>query len=593
MQHMDWKRYDWIRRNASPLEVDLIESYAAGVISRRDFTKRGAILGLGATTMAGVIAACGSDDEGDTATGGDSGDSGDSTDTGDDSGDTGTPQAGGRLKVGIQQGDANSGLDPLNMLDLGTYSVASSAFEYLVGLAPDGNIGNTGLASDWSANDDGTAWTFTLREGVMWHDGTPFTSADVAATVDRMVEVGAGLAGVVSEGAVETPDDLTAVINLDKPNGNLPVLVSIYNPQSLITPTDYSSGTTLDARPTGTGPWVFESHDPTTFTTLFKANENYWGGRPILDEIELIGFGSAGAKISAMQARELDMIQEFGVVDGTSLLNDDAFTVLRPPSANHRQLWFNTQLPEGGPFTDARVRRAFGFMLDRQQMVDVLFQSFAIVGNDHPVHPTLPFFDADATPQRPKDPEMAKQLLADAGYEGLSATIQVGDIIYSGDMAAIVEQNALEAGATISVNTTANSDFYGEYWCTGAPWGASPETGGPGRPCGASAEIGIVDYGHRPTPDVYFGRALETDGDWNSSNYASPEFDALFAEYQAAVDVAGQKAAVGQIQQLLHEDAPALYPFFFDYLSGHDESVQGVQVTALGHLKLENASKTA
>ncbi|HSF84341.1 MAG TPA: ABC transporter substrate-binding protein [Acidimicrobiia bacterium] len=579
---MNWKIFDALRRNVGPIERDLVENYARSNISRRDFLKRGAILGLSAPFMATVIAACGGDD--DTAS------TEAATDTTAAGGTSAAPTQGGSMRIGIQQGDANSGLDPLNMLDLGTYSVLSQSFEYLVGLGPDGNIGSTGLATEWSPNADGTAWTFKLREGVTWHDGTPFTSADVAATVDRMVVAGAGLAGVVSEGAVETPDELTAVVNLDKANGNLPVLISIYNPQSLITPVDYDDGTTLDARQAGTGPWIFDSHDPTTFTTVFKANDSYWGGRPFLDEVTLIGFGSEGARVSAMQARELDMIQQFGVVDGRSLLNDDSFTVLKPPSANHRQLWFNTQLPEGGPFTDKRVRRAFGFMLDRQQMVDVLFEGFAIVGNDHPVHPTLPFFDPDATPQRPRDVEMAKQLLADAGYEGLSATIEAGDILVSPDMGAIVQQNALEAGVDLTVNVTANSDFYGEYWCTGAPWGNQPETGGPGRPCGASAPIGIVDYGHRPTPDVYFGRALETDGDWNSSNYASPEFDRLFAEYQAAIDVDGQKAAVGQIQQHLHDEAPALYPFFFDYLSGHDESVSGVQVTALGHMKLEKAT---
>lgn len=579
---MNWKRYDSIRRNSSPLEVDLIENYAAGTISRRDFIKRGAIIGLGMTTMASVIAACGGDSEDPTTTA-----------DGGGGGTTAAPVAGGSMRIGIQQGDANSGLDPLNMLDLGTYSVLSQSFEYLVGLAPDGNIGATGLATGWTPNADASAWTFNLREGVTWHDGTPFTSADVAATIERMVTAGAGLAGVVGEGAVEVVDDLTLTINLEKSNGNLPVLVSIYNAQALITPADYADGTTLDGRQAGTGPWIFESHDPTTFTTVFKAHDGYWGGRPFLDEVTLVGFGSEGAKVSAMQARELDMIQQFNVIDGTSLLNDSDFLVLKPPSAAHRQLWFNTQIPGDGPFADARVRRAFGHMLDRQQMVDTLFEGQAIIGNDHPVHPTLPFFDDAATPQRTKDPEMARQLLADAGYEGLNATIQAGDIIISPDMAAIVEQNALEAGATVSVNVTANSDFYGEYWCTGAPWGASPETGGPGLPCGASAEIGIVDYGHRPTPDVYFGRALETDGDWNSSNYASPAFDQLFTDYQAAIDVAGQKAAVGQIQSLLHEDSPALYPFFFDYLSGHDASVSGVQVTALGHIQLHKASKTS
>ncbi len=580
---MDWKKLDSVRRRSTPLENDLIDHYAAGNITRRDFIRRGVILGLGMTSMATVIAACGdATDPGTTAPG----------DT-QAPGTTGPPVAGGEISIGIQQGDANTGLDPLNMIDLGTYSVASSSFEYLVGLAPDGNIGNNGLATDWSANDDATVWTFNLRPDVMWQDGSPFTSAAVAATADRMVAVGAVPGGGLSEGAVETPDDLTAVFNLDSPNGQFPAAVmSIYNPQSLITPPDFSSGTTLDARPGGTGPWILESFDPGTFTSVFIANDNYWGGRPNLDKITLIGFGSEGAKVSAMQAREVQMIQSFGVVDGTSLLNDPDFTLLQPPSANHRQLWFNTQLPEGGPFTDARVRRAFGFMLDRQQMVDTLFEGFGIVGNDHPVHPSLPFFDPDATPQRERDLDQARALLAEAGYEGLEATIQAGDIQYSPDMAAIVQQNAADAGVNLTVGVTANSDFYGEYWCTGASYGAQPETSGPGRPCGASADIGIVDYGHRPVPDVYFGRALQTDGDWNSSNYASAEFDRLFGEYQASADVESQKAAVGQIQQLLHEDAPALYPFFFDYLAGHDNSLTGVQVTALGHMQLQNASLT-
>ena len=573
-----------------------MEAYAAKKITRRDFVRRGTILGVGAPVMGAVIAACGSSSDDAVATGDDAGDGGDG---GDEATETTAPVetvSGGELSVGIQFGDANSGLDPLNMLDLGTYSVLSSSFEYLVGLNEDGsgNIGNRGLAESWSPNDDGTVWTFNLREGITWHDGTPFTSAAVAATVDRMVVAGAGLAGVVSEGAVETPDDLTAIINLDAANGNLPVLISIYNPQSLITPPDYTDGTTLDARQAGTGPWIFVEHDPVTFTTRFTANDDYWGGRPNLDRITLRGFESEGNKVAALSAGELDLVQDFGAVAGANLLADDSITILRPPSSNHRQLWFNTQLPEDGPFANNLVRQAVAYCLDRQQMVDLLFAGNAIIGNDHPVHPTLPFFDEAAVPQRERDIDMARQLLSDAGFpDGIEATLQAGDILASPDMAAIVEQNCAEAGITLSVNVSANSDFYGEFWCTGAEWGAQPETSGPGRPCGASADIGIVDYGHRPTPDIFFGRALMTDGDWNSSNYASEEFDALFTQYQGAVDVAGQTEAASSIQQLLHEDAPALYPFFFDYLGGHADTVSGVEVTALGHLILNNASKTA
>ncbi len=567
-----------------------MEAYAANKITRRDFVRRGTILGVGAPVMGAVIAACGSSDDA-------------ATETTEETGEETTEEtaaaetvAGGEVTVGIQFGDANSGLDPVNMLDLGTYSVLSSSFEYLVGLNDDGsgNIGTRGLAESWSPNDDGTAWTFTLREGVMWHDGTPLTSAAVAATIDRMVEVGAGLDGVVSAGNVETPDDLTAVVNLDSANGNLPVLLSIFNPQSLITPVDYTAGTTLDARPSGTGPWILDDFDPVSFTASFSANENYWGGRPNIDTVVLRGFEEEGNKVAAISAGEIDIVQDFGAVTGANLLTDDSFTTLRPPASNHRQLWFNTQLPEGGPFTNNLVRQAIGWCLDRQQMVDVLFDGNGVVGNDHPIYPTLPFFDASAVEERTRDIAKAQELLAEAGYpDGIEATLQAGDILASPDMAAIVEQNCAEAGITLTVNVTPNSDFYGEFWCAGAEWGAQPDTGGPGLPCGASAPIGIVDYGHRPTPDIFLTRALQTDGDWNSSNYASADYDALVTQYQGSVDVEGQTTAISAIQQKIHEDQPALYPFFFDYLGGHRDTVTGVELTALGHVVLNNASRTA
>jgi peptide/nickel transport system substrate-binding protein len=591
---MDWKRLDRARRSVGPIEVDLIEAYAQGKIKRRDFVKRGSIIGLSMPFMGAVIAACGGSSEGGTTPGTDAGgsDGSGAPSTEGGSGGTAAPGAsGGDITAAIQTGDANSGLDPLNMLDLGTYAVLSQSFEYLVGLGEEGAVGATGLATEWSPNDDGSEWTFKLREGVTWHDGTPFTAADVVATIDRMAVAGAGLAGVVSEGGATAADDLTVVVKLDSPNGNLPVLVSIYNPQSLITPADYASGTVLNDRPAGTGAWIFDSFDPSSFRVKFTPNPNWWGGAVKLDSVTLQGFESGGTAVAAMAAREVDVIQGFAVSDGSNLLSDDAFTVLKPPSSNHRQLWFNTQLPEAGPFTDVRVRQAVCLSLDRQLMVDNIFQGEAIVGNDHPVYPTLAFFD-DTQEQRGRDIEMAKQLLSDAGYpDGIETTLQVGDLGEIPRLAAIIEQNLAEAGITTPVGVTPNSDFYGEYWCTGADYGSQPETAGPGRPCGASAALGMVDYGHRPTPDIFFGRALATDGDWNSSNYASSAFDGLFKDYQAAVDVDGQKSAIGKIQRLLHEDAPAAYPLFFNYLSGHDTSVQNVEATALGHLQFQKATK--
>ena len=118
---MDWKRLDRARRSAGgPIEVDLVEAYVHGKIKRRDFVKRGTMIGLSVPFMGSIIAACGSDD--DSGSGSDSGtDSGGTAAPGTDGGGGGSATTGGDLIAGIQTGDANSGLDPINMLDLGTY----------------------------------------------------------------------------------------------------------------------------------------------------------------------------------------------------------------------------------------------------------------------------------------------------------------------------------------------------------------------------------------------------------------------------------------------------------------------------------------
>lgn len=571
--HMDFKRFDLMRRNVGPVELDLVESYAQKKINRRDFVKRGTIIGLTAPFMGAVIAACGgSDEEGGT----------DVTTAG--GGGTGT--TGGNLIIGNQFGDANTGLDPVAMIDLGTYNTISQSFEYLVGLGDDGNIANTGLATSWSPNDTADVWTFELREGAKWQSsGEPVTSADVAATMDRLVAAGnAGLAGVIGEGSVDATDPAKAVITLIEPNGNFPVLVSLFVTQSVITPADYASGTTLDERPEGSGAWKLDSFDPTTFVAMYSRNDDWWGGATLLDTIELRGFADIGTAVTAMSSREIDVIQNFSVIGGEGLLNDDGFTVLTPPSSNHRQVWFNVAQ---GKWDNNLVRQALAYTLDRDQLVNTLFAGRAEIGNDHPISSTLPFFDADATPQRTRDIEKAKQLIADSGVTDLTGTIECGDLGEVPDFAAIIQQNAAEAGFDLQVNVQSNSTFYGDSWCPGASESDA------NLPCDNSSSLGIVDYGHRPIPDIFLGSALSSGGVWNSSNYANPEFDQKLSDYRTSIDVAGQKEAIGSIQSILHEDAPALYGYFFNFLAGHADTVSGVKATALGHVVVSGASKDA
>ena len=478
---------------------------------------------------------------------------------------------GGTLRVAAQASAKT--LDPIAMVDLGAYGIVAQCFEYLCGLADNGDIG-PGLATKWEANADSTEWTFTLRSGVKWQNGADFTADDVVATMERIVSKGDGLGGSIKTGNVTASDATTVVYKLASPNASLPYLVSIYNPQSAITPKGYVAGTTLDAQPDGTGPWKLTKYDPTTGAT-FERNDAWWGGKTPLDSIDWQFFTDVGSMVTAMQSGSVDAIVQFSVVGGDALLNDSNFNTIKMRTATHRQIWMNCKT---GQFTDKRVRQAFALSLDRQALIDTLFKGTADIGNDSVIAPLYPFFDK-SVPQRTRDTAKAKQLLADAGFpNGLKATLHAVDLQEMPQLAELVQIQAAEGGFTLELNVESDSTFYSTEWC-------------PASPCAGAAELGIVDYGHRATPDVYLLKAFKTGGDWNSSEYSSPDLDAAILEYQASADLDKRTAACKKIETIMLEDTPAAIPYFYNYLGGFSKSFTGVRLSALGQMLLDKAAK--
>ena len=557
---MDWMRFDRARRSVGPVGLDLVESYAQGRISRRDFLKRGAVIGLSAPLLASVLAACGGDGEESPSPSG---------------GTAGGGQKGGILRVATQTPAAT--LDPIGMQDLGAYGIIAQCFEFLSTLGEEGEIA-PGLAESWTPNDDRSVWTFQLRKGVKWQDGSDFSSADVAATMDRLVEAGnSGLKGVIEKGAVDTSDPDVAVISLTGPNLNFPYLVSVFNAQSPITPADYETGTTLDGSPNGTGPWKLDSYDGST-KAVFSRNPDWWGGETLLDGQEVQFFDDLGTMVTAMQGGSVDAIVQFQANGGEGLLNNPDFTVLEIQASTHRQIWMRC---DTGQFADKRVRQALALTFDREAMVETLFQGRGSVANDHIIPSFAPFYN-DSVPQRTKDDEAARQLLSAAGFpDGLKADLHAAQLQEIPDLAALIQSGAKAAGFDLQLAIESLDTFYGAQWCPAEP--ADP-------PCSGAAELGIVDYGHRPTPDVFLNAALATNGVWNSSQYSSADFDAAFKEFQSSLGIDDQIAACGKIEAILNEDVPIGVPYFYNYLSGHSNSVTGVRVSALGQMFVEKAS---
>jgi peptide/nickel transport system substrate-binding protein len=571
---MDYSRLDLVRRSATPIELDLVESFANGRITRRQFIKRASIIGLSLPAVSAVIAACGPGTP--SAAPGSPGASASAGASAPASGGV----TGGTIRCAIQRPVS---VDPVGMQDLGGYGIVAQSMEFLCAQNTSGDPGglSEGLATSWEPNADGTVWTFKLRPEAKWqHDSSPLTSADVVATMERLVAAGnSGLKGVLDAGGAVATDANTVTFTLVAANGNFPYLVSIYNAQTVITPADYVAGTNFDARPTGTGPWKLTNYNQQTGAT-FERNPDWWGGQTPLDSTEFIFFDETGPMITAYQGDQVDAIVQFDVLTGATLFNDPNFTLIAQPAALHREIWMRVDKP---PFDNVKVREALALTWDRDVLIQQLFQGRAELGNDHVIWQGYPYYDSSIA-QRTRDVEKAKALLAEAGAADLSIVLHAGELQEIPDLAVLMKSQAAEAGITLNVEVESLNTFYGAAWCPAEP--ADP-------PCSGAAELGIVDYGHRATPDVYLNAALKTNGIWNSSQYSSAEFDAAFTEFQAAVAVDAQKAACTKIETILNRDIPVGLPYFYNYLAGNSNKFTGVFSSALGQMSFATTSKVA
>ena len=568
---MDYSELDKVRRSTTPLQLDAVEAFARGRLSRREFITKGTIVGLSMASITAVIAACGGTTTSPSAAAGGSVAPG-------ASGPAASAKTGGTIRIACQR--PAGPLDPVAMIDLASYGLTAQSFEFLCTLAPNATDIAPGLAESWTPNDDNSVWTFKLRSGVKWQDGTDFTSADVVATMDRLVAAGnSGIKGVLDKGSAVATDPGTVTMNLVSANGNFPYLVSVFNAQSLITPAAYVQGTLLDKSPNGTGAWkIVEGSYDIASGVKFVRNDAWWGGKTPLDGTEFTFFDDTASMVTAYQGGQIDALVQFDVLSGAPLFNDANFTVVDTPTTNHRQIWMHT---DSGTFADPKVRQAFALSIDRPALIQQLFKGKGVPANDHVIWQFYPYF-SDTVPQRTQDIAKAKQLLSDAGKPAVSATLQYGRLNEIPDLAVLIQSQAAAAGFTITPAGQDNGPFYDAQWCN--------TTKPTDPPCGGNAEFGIVDYGHRASPDVFLNSAYKTHGVWNASHYSNPAFDAAFTEFQSAVGVDAQKAACAKIEQISVDDTPIAIPYFYNYLSGNSKKFTGVYTCALGQMFVSAAS---
>jgi peptide/nickel transport system substrate-binding protein len=526
-------------------EYQLVDDVLEGQMSRRDLIKTMLAAGVSLTAISGLLSEAGlggvahAERLGSRAA---------------------SPKKGGTLRMGSVVPTA--AVDPVTLFDQGAIFTMQAACEYLVYVRPDYTL-EPKLAVSWKAANPST-WTFKLRKGVKWHDGSPFTADDVVATFDRLTDPAVKSAalsafkGILSKGNTRKVDSHTVTFHLDRGFVDFPYLLSPLTYNSVVLPKNYTIGDFVKGG-VGTGPFILTKYTPKVGAT-YKRNPNYWAaGKPYLDALHVIYYASAASIVLAIQGNAIDFYPNLPYQGSQALFANSNLNILKNPSSSYREFHMRV---DKKPFSDKRVRQAVAWSLDRPALVTGLLHGYGQVGNDHAFAPVFPLSKVTKQiPQRKQNYTMAKKLLGEAGYSnGLKVTLTTENYLEIPQYAVFIKQQLKPAGIDVTLNIEDQTTYYG----SGAnqPWLDVP--------------MGIVDWAPRGVPSQVIDPAYLTGAIWNSAHWSNKTYDKLVNESDKQLSASARNAEVLHAAKIQHDAVPAVIAYWLQDLSAAHKNVNGV-----------------
>ncbi|MDZ7708865.1 MAG: ABC transporter substrate-binding protein [Roseovarius sp.] len=390
------------------------------------------------------------------------------------------------------------------------------------------------LATAWQPNADGTVWTFHIREGVRFHDGSALDAGDVVYSLKRVIDPDYGSparAAVKMVKAVEATGPHTVRMALTSTFADFPL--QLMDPRLRIIPA--GSGETVGQTGIGTGPFRVGKFDPDGITVL-TAYEDYYEGPPRLDRIEVIGVPDAQARLQAFLSGQLDMERGIAPVLRRALDKSLRYQLLEIPTGNWMGLVFRTDY---APFDDVRVRRALRMVVDREEMLGLALDGGGVPSCDTPVAPNDQY---RVRMDCPPDPDGARALLAEAGYpDGIDIEINVSPLDPSWPVLGVAfQEQAAAAGIRVELVNASADGYWSNVWMK--------------KPAFATS------WGARPADQV-LNEAFHSSAKWNESHYSDPEFDRLLETARAELDFDKRRALYVEAQEHLARTSGTLIPF--------------------------------
>lgn len=478
-------------------------------------------------------------------------------------------------------------LDPAAVTAVNDFRILMNVYDGLVRYK-DGTLEvEPALAESWTISEDGTVYTFELRDDVTFHDGTAFDAEAVVFNFDRMLDEShpyhdtgpfplSFFFSAVQD--VEAVDSDTVKFTLDAPYA--PFLSNLAYPTGLIvSPAAVAAnGKDFGRSPVGTGPFMFAEWESNAKVVIAR-NEDYWGGAPSLEAVVFRPITDANTRVAEMLSGGIDVMVEIPP-DSVSSFDGNGFA-LHEQAGPH--LWFLILNAKEGPFSDKRVRQAINYAIDKKALVDQILQGTAEVASG-PTPPAFSWAYNDTLQPYPYDPEKAQALLKEAGHEGADLTFYVTEggsgMLDPVPMGAAIQADLAKIGLNVTIETYEWNTFLGK---------VNP---------GLEGKADMAEMAWMTNdPDTLPYLALRTNawpdaGGFNSGYYSNPEVDKLLEAARSATDQAERAALYKQMQEIVYEDAPWAFIANWKQNAATSDRVSGFSLQPSFFLLLKDVGKS-
>jgi peptide/nickel transport system substrate-binding protein len=469
------------------------------------------------------------------------------------------------MRIGI--GTSLATLDPLKTTIGDEYIYDNLVFNGLTQMHEDLSVGPD-LATSWSYSTDLKTWTFVLRRGVKFHNGTELVADDVIALFTRLLDPKSAAPSRSNYDMIDrmsAPDAYTVVFQLKYPYGGFADIMS--DRQVKIPQRDLTAQ--LTTKPVGTGPFMFQSYTPGDRLVLVR-NPNYFEpGLPKLDGVELRIIPEMSVKIAALEVGDIDIVWDLPLDQVKTLGGNAKVRADSIPTASWDAAVMNNLIP---PFNDPRVRRAFQLAVDKRDVVELTLFGQG-VPTISPIPPTHAYYASDI-PAGAADPAAARKLLAEAGFPN---GVKVPIIVPVGRevrvrLGVTLQQLAAPGGFDLQVQRVPFSSYDAEV--------------------AGKAPLYIDGYFARPTIDTSTFPFLDSAGSWNARlwHYKNADVDKSLEAARLTGEPAQQKVHYVAMQHALNADPAGFFAYAVNFACAYSRSVQNVKTHPMRWFDLRNAT---